>query len=541
MSIPVERNNMAMQDWNEKYRPKSLSEILGNPSAVREMARWAEEWEHKTPRKKAILLYGAAGTGKTSAALALARDMGWSVVELNASDIRNAQTIKESVAVGAVNETFTVTGEFLSSKDGGRKLIVIDEADSLYERGGGEGGGDALDHGGRRAVYDLIRDTKQPVILIVNDVYALTKDVLGAQIKKIVHMINFKRISRSTVAKRLMEMARLEEIALEPEAAEKLAGKSGGDMRASVNDLQSISIGRERVLSTDLASVGSRDNEDTIYDLLGTIFGGMSGRSAYELAINVDETPDTMILWIDENLPGAYRNYDDLARAYECLSRADIYLSRASRKNSYRLWAYASYMMTGGVALSKKARYSSFHRFEFPRWLISMSRTKKMRGTRKDLASKLGELTHSSRSEVINDIMPYFQFIFKKDKEFRVNMAYVLLLKPEEISYLIEEGTNSPIVKETLADVKILVEKYGEPGKDSAQFFQHSIYEKRRKASPEEKEEGLKKDDKKQRQDTPDYGKEGGGGSTSDEKEDLQDDEKEEDGDEGSQKRLFDF
>ena len=74
------------QDWTEKYRPTSLSDVLGNAKAVNTLLRWARDWEHGPPAKPALILAGSPGIGKTSTALALASEMGWGVIELNASD-----------------------------------------------------------------------------------------------------------------------------------------------------------------------------------------------------------------------------------------------------------------------------------------------------------------------------------------------------------------------------------------------------------------------------------------------------------------------
>lgn len=93
-----------------------------------------EEWRTDSPSKKAVILSGKAGIGKTSSAYALANDFGWQVVELNASDTRSGDTIRRIALSGAVNETFTGLGEYSPSTSGGRKLIVLDEADNLYER-----------------------------------------------------------------------------------------------------------------------------------------------------------------------------------------------------------------------------------------------------------------------------------------------------------------------------------------------------------------------------------------------------------------------
>jgi replication factor C large subunit len=70
-------------DWTEKYRPVSLSDVLGNDAAVKALRQWATTFG---TGKRAVILYGSPGTGKTSAALALAHDLGWDYIEMNASD-----------------------------------------------------------------------------------------------------------------------------------------------------------------------------------------------------------------------------------------------------------------------------------------------------------------------------------------------------------------------------------------------------------------------------------------------------------------------
>ena len=136
-----------MEDWTEKYRPESLDEIVGNERAVTELKRWADTWNHGNPNKRAVILSGGPGTGKTSSALALAKDYGWPAIELNTSDARNATKIKKVATFGAVNETFDNNGNFVSSHKGGRKLIVLDEADNLYERISKDQGKDRHDRG----------------------------------------------------------------------------------------------------------------------------------------------------------------------------------------------------------------------------------------------------------------------------------------------------------------------------------------------------------------------------------------------------------
>src|SRR5256885_13025184 len=149
-----------MTSWAEKYRPKTLDEVVGNPTAIAELRKWAAAWDKGRPDKRAVVLQGDPGIGKTSAALALANDMGWSVVEMNASESRNAEAIHRVATRGAVLQTFTDTGEFVRADEGGRKLIVLDAADNVFGREA---------RGGVAGVVGLSRTTERPVRRIGED------------------------------------------------------------------------------------------------------------------------------------------------------------------------------------------------------------------------------------------------------------------------------------------------------------------------------------------------------------------------------------
>ena len=69
-------------EWAEKYRPKNLKDLAGHSSIVKELYKWAHDWESGVPKDKALILYGKPGVGKTSAAHALASEMEWDVIEL---------------------------------------------------------------------------------------------------------------------------------------------------------------------------------------------------------------------------------------------------------------------------------------------------------------------------------------------------------------------------------------------------------------------------------------------------------------------------
>src|SRR5213082_3282753 len=108
--------------WVEKYRPKTLDEVVGQDEIVERLKAYAKEGN--LPH---LLFAGPAGTGKTTSAMALARDMfgeSWrqNYYELNSSDERGIETVRTKVKEIARLAPFGGTSF---------KIIFLDEADNL--------------------------------------------------------------------------------------------------------------------------------------------------------------------------------------------------------------------------------------------------------------------------------------------------------------------------------------------------------------------------------------------------------------------------
>ena len=437
--------SIRMQDeWTEKYRPKSLSEIVGNDAAIRVIRRWADSWKRGPPRLKAITLRGEPGTGKTSAALALARDMDWDYIEMNASDHRNAASINKVAGAGSRSQTFTLDGEFLSASDGRRKLVILDEADNLFGR---------EDYGGAKAIVETIRESAHPIILIVNDFYELTRR--SPAIKTLTEMATFKRLDDKSVVAVLKSISGREKVAFDDEILSKIAQNSGGDLRAAVNDLQMLAEGRRSVTSLDSDSMGKRNQEKELDAALRTMFGADTVRSARDATFDIDKTPDELVKWIEENIPLEFHHPGDLASAFDALSRSDIYLGWTRRLQHYGLWAYAKEMMTGGVVLSRKEGVRpSVYQYRFPGSLILMSRAKGPRAARDALAGKLQTHLHTSRKCVSESALPYLGVMVKNDPELLLKITVDFELDDGDLAFLLGTTPDSSKVQETLAKAK---------------------------------------------------------------------------------------
>lgn len=431
------------EDWTEVYRPIGLDDVVGNPKAVQELRAWAQAWEAGKPVKKAAVLIGTPGTGKTSAALALAAELKWDVVEMNASDHRNADAIKAIALRGALSETFSEDGEFLSTKQGKLKLIILDEADNISGR---------EDRGGIPAIAELVRATRQPVILIVNDWYALSKK--SSALKTGTAQIKFNRIKTVTVRGVLRRIAKDQGIKVSDRALELLAENSNGDLRSAIRDLQAVATGKQEVEESNTTVVGFREVEKTMYSVMDEVFKCRDPERARRALRDVDESPDTKLLWIEENLPHAYRDHLDLYRGMRAVARADDFLGRVHRRQHYGFWSYANDFLGYGVCAAKQKELHGYVRYGFPTYLMRMSRSKGNRALQNSISAKLGAMTHMSSAGVRQDLLPSFKLLFQRNEGFRRRMVAELELEEEEVALLLGDKVDGAAVKRVMAEVR---------------------------------------------------------------------------------------
>lgn len=427
-------------DWTEKYRPQTLADIVGNPGAAAALKQWAESWNQGIPEKRAVLIIGSPGIGKTSSAEALARDMGWSIVEMNASDQRTGDAIREVAQRAAITNTFSADGEYHPATKGGRNLIVLDEADSLY--------GNA-DRGALPAINDLVKNAQQPVVLIVNDSYDLLHK--SAAIKSGTLQITFRKPTAKAVEGALGRIAKAENVPVEPGALAKIAANADGDLRAAIRDLESLAHGQPAVSAAAADQLSSREDRNDMYDLMGAVFRHRDPAQALQILRRADTDPGTIELWLDENYPYEMPETGDLVRGAERMAKIDLCLGWVTRRMNYGFWSYANQMMTYGMIDARHSDRVSYERFRFPSYLMQMSRSKAVRGVRNSAGLKLGVWLHTASQAMQSEELPYLQLLARQNPTLRVTMIREAGLEPEELGFLLGEKMDSPIVKEAFA------------------------------------------------------------------------------------------
>lgn len=419
-------------DWTEKYRPRRLEDIVGNTSVVRQMYEWAQNW---TSKSRPLLLYGKPGIGKTSSAYALANDMNWEVIELNASDQRTKPMIDK--IAGSSSTTASLTGA-------SRKLILIDEADNLHAQ---------ADRGGAKAVVDIIASSKQPIILIANDYYGLSKELKAAT-----EPVQFRALQARSIVPRLRYICSAEGIACNETVLVEIAEAAGGDMRAAVTMLYAAAIGKEQLVSGDIHT-SKKDERSSIFELVGAVFKGREDADLMRTAYEVEDTPDTIEQWIEgnmDNLPAATR-----ARGYRCISRADEYIGYTYRRQYYTLWRYATAMMLIGVADAAGGVGVQGRIMAPSRWQ-KMSQAKRQKMVRAGAMRKLSRAMHIPRTTLQKE---YFTPISRLAEQSPEQFVTALELDADELNVFLQDKAKSTRIIKDMAKRAKEAEKKTEPKK----------------------------------------------------------------------------
>ena len=459
-------------NWTEKYRPRTLAQVVGHPTAVEQLREWAEEWKYGTPKARAIALHGRAGIGKTSACYALANDMKWEVVELNASDQRTAKVI-EKIAGSASK---------MGSLSGFKKLIIIDEADNIHG---------TADRGGEKAVIKLINETNQPIILTANNFYYMSIDLRNST-----KPIQFKSISTSTIISILRHIANAENIICVPGVIETLADKAEGDLRGAINDLEAISLGKTKLEITDITT-GGRDIQKNVFKVLTKFFKGKDIKDAYYSTFTIDQNPEDLIHWIDENLPLEYTKPEDLARGYDYLSKASVFLGRVKRRQNYGMWKYASVLMTSGMVIAKSVENKIYVKYQSPTFWKELGQKKKFRNIRDSTAKKIGEKCHVSINNAKLELLPFFRVLIK-DERYALSIAASLDLNTDEIEFL--TGYDSNLVQKIYSGAQAAIKKEKETDIELFGRFGESFVKEQQKKEEEEQKQEEQKQEEQQKE-----------------------------------------
>ena len=369
--------------WVAKHKPKNLSDYVGQREATARFLQEMKKWK----RGNALLLYGPPGVGKTALVEAYASEKKIDLIETNASDFRSSDQLRKEIG-GAVTQR---------SLSGREKIFLLDEVDGIS---GHE------DKGGIGEIKQIIRESVYPVILTANNPF----DRKLWDLRQMCVLIDFKKLPYWDINRKLTSIATNEGVLIPPDILQLLAKNSNGDLRSAINDLEVLAKEKE-ITPSALAEIGSRERETSIFEALKIIFKTRSALAAKLALGTVDEDPEKIFWWIENNISNEYEKPREVASAFEALSKSDLFLQRIRRRQNWKLLAYTIDLMTGGVALSKKEMYRKFTRYQYPDRIALLGATKQERKGQLETNLQLAKKLHCSTRTVKTQFLPYLKII----------------------------------------------------------------------------------------------------------------------------------
>lgn len=376
--------------WTDKYRPQELSEVVGNKKEIKIITDWVNAWKNNDPQIP-LLLVGPPGIGKTTLAQIIAKEFS-EYIELNASDKRSQDVIKSTI--GESSSSRSLFGDEY-------KLIILDEVDGIHGTN---------DRGGVKAIGDIIKSSKHPLILIANDFYSKRLQ----SIKPKCTVIKMKKSRWNSISALLRKIAQAEGVEVQPAALKEIAVKSQGDVRSAINTLQALADKDHTLEVSDIEGMVTKDTRSDIFNAITGVLKSKTPAHVKE-AMWIEEDPTLVMEYIAENIPREYKDKKEINKAYDYISKSDLYFGRAQSSRNYGYWKYASDFMGIGVSNSKKETYKKFTKIQTPTIFGLMSRNRGKRNLRDGIAEKMSDKMHISHSIAIS-MFPYLEIMFKNDE-----------------------------------------------------------------------------------------------------------------------------
>jgi len=414
----------------EKYRAKVFGEIKGQDVAINEIKNFFQLF----PMKKALILNGPAGTGKTSLALALANEKNLELFELNASDLRNRISLEEVLKPSLQQQSLFKKG----------KLILMDEADGIT----------ASDRGGLPELIKLIDKASFPVIITANDIW----NKKFSPLRKKCQITNLNELGETTIRDLLASILRKENKDLKPETINLIIKNSGGDMRAALNDLQIFlnlgeqavihevsegvsegvsEMGKSELREIEKPEISEREKKESIFNVLKTIFQSPTDEDTIRAYDSTQMDLNEIMLWVEENLPLEYRG-QALAKAHDSLSKSDVFKGRIYRNQYWRFLVYQNFFLSAGISSSTKLKNNKFIKYRKPSRILKIWLSNQKNAKKKSAIIKYAKLTHMSKKKAGKESF-FLPFILNNLNQKTKNK---LDLNESEVEYLQDKRTS---------------------------------------------------------------------------------------------------
>uniref|UniRef100_G3U2F1 Replication factor C subunit 1 n=1 Tax=Loxodonta africana TaxID=9785 RepID=G3U2F1_LOXAF len=418
--------------WVDKYKPTSLKAIIGqqgDQSCANKLLRWLRNW-HKSPSEdkkhaakfgksagkddgssfKAALLSGPPGVGKTTTASLVCQELGYSYVELNASDTRSKNSLKEIVSE-SLNNT-SIKGFYSSGavhSPSAKHALIMDEVDGMA---GNE------DRGGIQELIGLIKHTKIPIICMCND-------RSHPKVRSLVHYcfdLRFQRPRVEQIKGAMMSVAFKEGLKIPPPAMNEIILGANQDIRQVLHNL-SMWCAQSKALTYDQAKVDSNRAKKDIklgpFDVARKVFAAGEETAHMSLMDKLDlffHDYSIAPLFVQENYVhvkpiaaegDVKKHLMLLSRAADSICDGDLVDRQIRSKQNWSLLPtqaiYAS-VLPGELMRGYMTQFPTF-----PSWLGKYSSMGRHDRVVQDLALHMSLRTYSSKRTINMDYLSHIR------------------------------------------------------------------------------------------------------------------------------------
>ena len=360
--------------WSEKYRPQIISDMVGNEEPRAAIMEWFAKWKKGT---KPLLLVGPPGIGKTTMAYLVAKQFGYDMIGLNASDVRSKSRINEILTPVLGNVSVL-----------GIPMIFVDEVDGIHGRG---------DYGGAAALVDILKEPTVPIVIAAND-DSLEK---MKNIKKVVTTISFKRIPPRLLRVYLENILKKESVKLSPGSLIKVIDKSRGDIRSMINLTQSLINGFNPQTETSFEKINVEDG-------VNAFFKANSIDEARSVLYSMQINPRDKINAFYSSIITSDIDNLTLAKYLETISDADMIYGKIMKTQNWRLLRYLNDILIKLYQNDDRIRYAKYNLS----WPL-LNRIRWDGAKIKSLSSVMAKKLHLSSSAFVSICLPYVLFCIK--------------------------------------------------------------------------------------------------------------------------------
>ncbi len=319
------------------------------------------------------------------------------------------------------------------------KLILVDEADNIFEGRSTDTGGDT---GGIRALAEIVQETHNPIALTMNEYYDFRRKSSAQAIIENCEVLDFRPYTRrrtreysayiARVRERINQILETEKVKLSQEAIDLAIERNEPDLRAILNDLESL-----RHLSDapeDDMELWDRDSPGSVYDIIDQTFRSRNYGKILQALRNKDFDTDDYIMWIDQNLPDMEVETTKIDRPFALLAYSDWLKNQVFRKQHFAFKNLAE-EVSAGVGFAVNRLNEHYFKYQFPQYIRDRARIKGSGMGRRNVSEKVGRMVHLSTRRA-GDMLWLMEMMRRHDKKGFTELAEKLYLTPQEISSL---------------------------------------------------------------------------------------------------------